>query len=189
MFNKENQNKIETAVKMILEAIGEDPRRNGLKETPSRVARMYQEIFSSLNTPNFDNYKLFPVEEMTETVLIKKIPFYSMCEHHLLPFWGVVHVTYIPSHKQVIGLSKIPRLVYYCAKRPNVQERLTVNIATELTRILNPKGVAVIISARHMCMEMRGIKEIGSYTDTSYYTGKFKTDNDLKNDFLQRTSG
>ncbi|WP_288530395.1 GTP cyclohydrolase I FolE [uncultured Secundilactobacillus sp.] len=189
MTNEENQAKIETAVKMILEAVGEDPTRDGLQETPARVARMYQEVFSSLNAPAFDNYKLFPVEETTEMVLIKDISFYSMCEHHLLPFFGVVHVAYIPNHKQVMGLSKIPRLIDYCAKRPNVQERMTVNIAAELTRILDPKGVAVAVSARHMCMEMRGVEKTGSHTETSYYTGEFKTNNALKSEFLQRTIG
>lgn len=122
-------------------------------------------------------------------VLIKDIPFYSMCEHHLLPFFGTVHVAYVPDHKRVMGLSKIPRLIDYCAKRPNVQERLTVNIAKELTRILDPKGVAVSISARHMCMEMRGVEKTGSQTESSYYTGTFKTDTALKQEFLQRING
>lgn len=189
MINEENQNKIETAVRMILEAVGDDPDRDGLKETPARVARMYQEVFSSLNAPAFDNYKLFPVDETTNMVLIKDIPFYSMCEHHLLPFFGVAHVAYVPNHKQVMGLSKIPRLIDYCAKRPNVQERLTVNIAKELERILDPLGVAVAVSARHMCMEMRGVEKTGSHTETSYYTGAFNTDTTLKSEFLQRTIG
>lgn len=174
---------------MILEAVGENPDRPGLQETPERVARMYQEVFSSLEAPDFDNYKLFDIDETTEMVLIKDIPFYSMCEHHLLPFFGVVHVAYLPNHKQVMGLSKIPRLIDYCAKRPNVQERMTVNVAKELTRILDPNGVAVAVSARHMCMEMRGVEKTGSKTETSYYTGAFKTDSSLKGEFLQRTIG
>lgn len=189
MIDKTNQEKIEKAVRMILEAVGEDPDRPGLVETPARVARSYGEIFSSLNAPAFDNYKLFPVEETTEMVLIKDIPFYSMCEHHLLPFFGTVQVAYVPDHKRVMGLSKIPRLIDYCAKRPNVQERLTVNIAKELNRILDPKGVAVSISARHMCMEMRGVEKTGSQTESSYYTGNFKTDTVLKQEFLQRING
>lgn len=189
MIDKTNQEKIEKAVRMILEAVGEDPDRPGLVETPARVARSYGEIFSSLNAPAFDNYKLFPVEETTEMVLIKDIPFYSMCEHHLLPFFGTVQVAYVPDHKRVMGLSKIPRLIDYCAKRPNVQERLTVNIAKELNRILDPKGVAVSISARHMCMEMRGVEKTGSQTESSYYTGNFKTDTVLKREFLQRING
>ncbi|MTV82866.1 GTP cyclohydrolase I FolE [Secundilactobacillus folii] len=189
MMDETNQKKIEQAVKMILEAVGEDPNRDGLQETPARVARMYSQVFASVNAPAFDNYKLFPVEETTEMVLIKDIPFYSMCEHHLLPFFGQVHVAYIPDHKRVMGLSKIPRLIDYCAKRPNVQERMTVNIAKELNRILDPKGIAVSVSARHMCMEMRGVEKTGSQTESSYYTGQFKTDNELRREFLQRISG
>ncbi len=189
MINDANQKKIEQAVKMILEAVGEDPDRDGLVETPGRVARMYSEVFSSVNAPAFDNYKLFPVDETTEMVLIKDISFYSMCEHHLLPFFGTVDVAYIPNHQRVMGLSKIPRLIDYCAKRPNVQERMTVNIAKELTRILDPQGIAVSVSARHMCMEMRGVEKTGSQTETSYYTGAFKTDHELKQEFLQRING
>lgn len=186
MIDAKNQEKIETAVRMILEAIGDDPERDGIKETPARVAKMYAEVFSSVTAPAFDNYKVFPVEETTEMVLLKDIPFYTMCEHHLLPFFGVAHVAYVPSNNQVIGLSKIPRLVEYCAKRPNVQERLTVNIAKELTRILDPKGVAVSISAEHMCVEIRGVEKIGVTTDSSYYTGLFKEDRELKHEYLQR---
>lgn len=189
MIDETNQAKIEHAVRMILEAVGEDPDRDGLVETPARVARMYAEVFSSVTAPQFDNYKLFPVEETTEMVLIKQIPFYSMCEHHLLPFFGHVNVAYIPDDQRVIGLSKIPRLINYCAKRPNVQERLTVNVAKELERILDPKGIAVSVSARHMCMEMRGVEKTGSLTETSYYMGDFKTDQALKQEFLQRTNG
>lgn len=188
MIDAKNQEKIATAVRMILEAVGEDPEREGIQETPARVAKMYSEVFSSLTEPEFDNYKVFPIEETTEMVLLKDIPFYSMCEHHLLPFFGVAHVAYVPSDKQIIGLSKIPRLVDHCAKRPNVQERLTVNIAKELTRILNPKGVAVSISARHMCVEMRGVNKDGVTTDSSYYTGVFKEDKELKREYLQRTT-
>lgn len=188
MIDTKNQEKIQTAVKMILEAIGEDPEREGIQETPARVAKMYSEVFSSVTAPEFDNYKVFPVEETTEMVLLKDIPFYSMCEHHLLPFYGTVNVAYVPGDNNVIGLSKIPRLVDYCAKRPNVQERMTVNIARELTRILDPRGVAVSISARHMCVEMRGVEKPGVVTDTSYYAGTFSEDKELKREFLQRTT-
>lgn len=187
MIDTKNQEKIQNAVKMILEAIGEDPKREGLQETPARVAKMYGEVFASVTAPEFDNYKVFPVDETTEMVLLKDIPFYSMCEHHLLPFYGTVDVAYVPGDNHVIGLSKIPRLVDYCAKRPNVQERMTVNIARELTRILDPRGVAVSISARHMCVEMRGVEKPGVMTDTSYYLGSFTDDKELKREFLQRT--
>lgn len=186
MISAENQAKIADAVTTILTAIGEDPTRLGIEETPQRVAKMYSEVFSSLTAPAFDNYKVFPIAETTEMVLIKDIEFYSMCEHHLLPFFGVAHVAYVPDQQQIIGLSKIPRLVDYCAKRPNVQERLTVDIAQELTRIIAPKGIAVSISARHMCVEMRGVNKSGITTDSSYYTGIFKTDTALKQEYLMR---
>lgn len=186
MIDKENKAKIEAAVRTILTAVGEDPNRPGLVETPERVARMYAEVFATKTAAPFDNYKLFKVDHPTEMVLLKDIPFYSMCEHHLLPFFGTVQVAYVPQHQQVIGLSKIPRLIDYCAKQPNVQERLTVNIADELQRILDPAGVAVSISARHMCMEMRGVSKPGVHTESSYYTGQFKADRDLKQEFLQR---
>ncbi|KRK40256.1 GTP cyclohydrolase I FolE [Loigolactobacillus bifermentans] len=162
---------IEAAVRTILTAIGEDPDRPGLQETPARVARMYAEVFSSVQQPQFTNYKLFPTESQDDLVLVKDIPFYSMCEHHLLPFFGHVHVAYVPQHKQIIGLSKIARLVDYCAKRPNVQERLTSAIADELQTILDPAGIAVEVQARHMCMEMRGIQKTGSQTVTASFRG------------------
>lgn len=186
MIDEQNKAKIERAVRDILEAVGEDPERAGLVETPERVARMYAEVFATKTAAPFDNYKLFKVEDPTEMVLLKDIPFYSMCEHHLLPFFGTVQVAYVPQHQQVIGLSKIPRLIDYCAKQPNVQERLTVTIAKELQRILDPAGVAVSITARHMCMEMRGVSKPGVHTESSYYSGQFKTDLDLKREFLQR---
>lgn len=186
MIDEKSQQKIENAVREILSAVGEDPTRPGLLETPARVARMYAEVFASQTAAPFDNYKVFRVEEPTEMVLLKDIPFYSMCEHHLLPFFGTVQVAYVPQHHQVIGLSKIPRLIDYCAKKPNVQERLTVAIAKELQRILDPAGVAVSITARHMCMEMRGVSKPGVHTESSYYSGQFKQDLELKREFLQR---
>ncbi len=175
MIDEKNQAKIEHAVREILSAVGEDPDRPGLVETPARVARMYAEVFATKTAAPFDNYKLFKVEHPTEMVLLKDIPFYSMCEHNLFPLY-----------EQVIGLSKIPRLFDYCSQQPNVQERLTVSIATELQRILDPAGIAVSITARHMCMEMRGVSKPGVHTESSYYSGQFKTDLDLKREFLQR---
>ena len=136
-----DQEKIKHAVSELLEAFGEDPQREGLKETPQRVAKMYAEIFASLNhqPEDFSNYKTFHVDDQPEMVLIQQIPFYSMCEHHLLPFFGNVSVAYVPRDGKVIGLSKIPRLVDFVAKKPGMQERLTTELANELQRILNPK--------------------------------------------------
>jgi len=163
--------KIEEAVKMILEAIGEDPEREGLQETPSRVARMYKEIFSGLwEEPEAHLSKVFS-EEHEEMVLVKDIPIYSMCEHHLLPFYGQAHVAYIPQNGNITGLSKLARVVEGYAKRPQLQERLTGQIADSIMRRLNPQGVLVVIEAEHMCMTLRGVKKPGSKTVTSAVRG------------------
>ena len=177
---------IENAVRKILINIGEDINREGLIETPKRVAKMYEEILSTKNINDFDNYKLFEVDldNSQEMVLIKDIPFFSMCEHHMLPFFGKVHVAYIPRENKVIGLSKIPRLVEFVSRKLSVQEEITVNIAKKLIEILNPLGVAVVIEARHMCIEMRGVNKIGSVTRTSFYSGEFKENVDRKKEFL-----
>jgi GTP cyclohydrolase I len=181
----EQQQIIEAAVKQILKAVGEDPERSGLKETPTRVAKMYAEIFDGLAEPEFDDYKLFDSLNEEDMVLVKDIQFYSMCEHHLLPFFGKVHIAYIPAGGQVLGLSKLPRLVEYCAKRPSVQEDLTVMIAEKLAANIPVKGIAVAIEAEHMCMTMRGVKSPVSVTKTFHYTGVFKTDREWKRDFLR----
>ena len=177
---------IENAVREILINIGEDINREGLIETPKRVAKMYEEILSTKNINDFDNYKLFEVDldNSQEMILIKDIPFFSMCEHHMLPFFGKVHVAYIPRENKVIGLSKIPRLVEFVSRKLSVQEEITVNIAKKLIEILNPLGVAVVVEARHMCIEMRGINKIGSVTRTSFYSGEFKENVDRKKEFL-----
>ena len=177
---------IENAVRKILINIGEDINREGLIETPKRVAKMYEEILSTKNINDFDNYKLFEVDldNSQEMILIKDIPFFSMCEHHMLPFFGKVHVAYIPRDNKVIGLSKIPRLVEFISRKLSVQEEITVNIAKKLIEILNPLGVAVVVEARHMCIEMRGINKIGSVTRTSFYSGEFKENVDRKKEFL-----
>ena len=177
---------IENAVREILINIGEDINREGLIETPKRVAKMYEEILSTKNINDFDNYKLFEVDldNSQEIILIKDIPFFSMCEHHMLPFFGKVHVAYIPRENKVIGLSKIPRLVEFVSRKLSVQEEITVNIAKKLIEILNPLGVAVVVEARHMCIEMRGINKIGSVTRTSFYSGEFKENVDRKKEFL-----
>ena len=177
---------IENAVREILINIGENVDREGLIETPKRVAKMYEEILSTKNINDFDNYKLFEVDldNSQEMILIKDIPFFSMCEHHMLPFFGKVHVAYIPRENKVIGLSKIPRLVEFVSRKLSVQEEITVNVAKKLIEILNPLGVAVAVEARHMCIEMRGINKVGSVTRTSFYSGEFKENVDRKKEFL-----
>lgn len=184
-----NREKIKQAVRDLLEAIGEDTQREGLLETPERVTKAYAEIFSGLNhqPEDFTDYKIFHVEDDPEMVIVQRIPFYSVCEHHLLPFFGYANVAYVPKDGRVIGISKIPRLVEFASKRPGMQEKVTAQIASELTRILEPNGVAVSISARHMCMEMRGINRTNLFTYTSKFTGGFKTDAELKQDFLRQT--
>ncbi len=166
--------KIETAVRMILEAIGEDPDREGLKETPKRVARMYEEIFSGLwENPELHLEKTF-IENHEEMIIVKDIPLYSICEHHLLPFYGKAHVAYIPRRGIVTGLSKLARVVEGYAKRPQLQERLTSQIADSIMSKLNPQGVLVVIEAEHMCMTFRGVKKPGSKTITSAVRGLFR---------------
>ena len=178
---------IENAVREILINIGEDADREGLVETPKRVAKMYDEILSTKSVDDFENYKLFDVDlgDSQEMVLVKEIPFFSMCEHHMLPFFGKVHVAYISRENKVIGLSKIPRLVEFVSRKLSVQEEITVNVAKKLIEILNPLGVAVVVEARHMCIEMRGVNKIGSVTRTSFYSGEFKENADRKKEFLE----
>ena len=172
MVDKE---KIEIAVRMILEAIGEDPDREGLKDTPKRVARMYKEVFAGLSQDPSEHLERYFTEEHEEMVLVKDIPLYSMCEHHLLPFYGKAHVAYIPRKGKVTGLSKLARVVEGFAKRPQLQERLTSQIADAIMEKLNPRGVLVVIEAEHMCMTMRGVKKPGSKTITSAVRGIFAT--------------
>ncbi len=158
--------KIQAAVRMILEAVGEDPDREGLAETPERVARMYKEIFAGLHEdPKNVLSARFQVGE-SEMVIVKDISFYSMCEHHLLPFYGKASIAYIPRDGVVTGLSKLARLIDMTAKRPQVQERLTNQAADALYEELNAQGVMVVIEAEHMCMSMRGIQKPGSVTTT-----------------------
>jgi len=173
MIDKE---KIRKAVRDILEAIGENPDREGLLETPDRVARMYEEIFAGLNTDVNDVIKIFKEDEHQEMVLVKDIPLYSMCEHHLLPFIGVAHVAYLPRKGNILGLSKLARIVDILAKKPQLQERLTSEIADTIMNAVNPLGVAVVVEAEHLCMTMRGIKKPGAKTVTSAVRGTFKTD-------------
>jgi GTP cyclohydrolase I len=169
--------RIERAVVELLLAIGEDPARDGLKDTPARVARAYQEIFSGIHTD--------PTEVLTtnfdlgheELVLVKGIEFYSVCEHHLLPFFGVAHIGYVPGFGgKITGLSKLARVVDLYAKRPQVQERLTTQIADAIETALQPAGVIVVLEAEHLCMSMRGIKKTNALTVTSTARGSLKTD-------------
>ena len=176
MDTKIDKQRIEAAVKEILIAIGEDVEREGLLETPARVARMYEEIFAGLHMdPSEHLLKQFSADKHDEMVIVKDIPFYSMCEHHLMPFYGVAHVAYIPDRNGAItGLSKIARTVEGYAKRPQLQERLTSQIADGIMDKLKPTGVLVVIEAEHMCMTMLGVKKPGSNTLTSAVRGLFK---------------
>lgn len=176
MISQENKEIIMNAVRDILKAVGEDVERDGLLETPKRVANMYEELFSGLNDDPHKHLKMFDEVSNDEMVIVRDIPFSSMCEHHLLPFVGKAHIAYIPSDNKIIGLSKLARIVDNFAKRPQVQERLTSDIADFLNDNLNPKGVAVIIEAEHMCMSIRGAKASGSQTQTSALRGMMKSD-------------
>lgn len=168
--------KIEQAVRMILEAIGEDPNREGLIDTPKRVARMYEEIFVGLHMDPKEHFSAIFTEEHEELVIVKDIPFYSMCEHHLVPFFGKAHVGYIPKDGRVVGLSKLARAVEVVARRPQLQERITDTVADAIMDSLHPHGVIVLIEAEHMCMTMRGVKKEGSITVTTAVRGIFKED-------------
>lgn len=176
MISNENKEKIMNAVRDILEAVGEDPNRAGLIETPKRVANMYEEMFAGLDADPKMHLKLFDETSNDEIVIVRDIPFSSMCEHHLLPFVGKAHIAYIPSDNKIIGLSKLARIVNDFAKRPQVQERLTCDVADFLNDNLSPKGVAVIIEAEHSCMTIRGAKAFGSQTQTSALRGAMRND-------------
>lgn len=181
MLNKKSgdfmdKERIEKAVREILIAVGEDPDRAGLLETPRRVANMYEELFAGLSEDPHQHLKFFDEKSNDELVIVRDIPFSSMCEHHLLPFVGKAHIAYIPSDNKIIGLSKLARIVDNFAKKPQVQERLTHDIADFLNDNLSPKGVAVIIEAEHMCMSIRGAKASGSQTQTSALRGILRND-------------
>ena len=173
--NTVDHEKIERAVRDILEAIGEDPNRDGLLDTPARVARMYAEISGGLQEePEEHLRKVFDVDH-DEMIMVRDIPIYSMCEHHLLPFHGTAHVAYIPKPDgKITGLSKIARLVDGYARRPQVQERLTRQVADAVQEVLDPAGVLVVVEAEHMCMSMRGVRKPGSSTVTSAVHGTFR---------------
>ncbi|MCL4869591.1 MAG: GTP cyclohydrolase I FolE [Anaerolineae bacterium] len=183
--NEIGQRTTEAAVRDILFAIGEDPDRDGLLKTPERVARMYNEITAGYNTDpvKLINGALFDVD-YSEMVIVKDIEFYSLCEHHMLPFFGKAHVAYIPSHK-VLGLSKIPRIVEMFARRLQVQERMTTQIADFIEELLQPQGVAVVVDGSHLCGMMRGVKKADASMTTTTLRGLFRTDQNQKEDFLR----
>jgi GTP cyclohydrolase I len=184
-----NHEQIEHAVRLILEAIGEDPNREGLKDTPKRVAKMYAEVFAGLNEDPREYFQTVFGEDHEELVLVKDIPFYSMCEHHLVPFFGVAHVAYIPRGGKVTGLSKLARAVEAVARRPQLQERITSTIADSIVETLDPHGVMVVIEAEHMCMTMRGVKKPGAKTVTSAVRGVFVNDQAARAEVLSLIKG
>ena len=182
--------KIVKAVTEILEAVGEDTSREGLIETPERVARMYEEVFSGLHDDPTRHLKIFNEDDKDgEVVIVRDIPLYSMCEHHLLPFIGKCHIAYIPKNGRIIGLSKFARIVDCFARRPQVQERLTAQIADFLYKNLEPMGVAVVIEAEHLCMTMRGARAAGSCTQTSALRGTMRSDARTRHEVMTLLAG
>lgn len=183
-----DQVRIEAAAASIIKAIGEDPQREGLRDTPRRIAEMYAEIFGGLDKDPREELKVGFEVGHQEMVIARDIPFYSMCEHHLLPFYGVAHVGYIPTGR-VVGISKLARVVDILARRPQLQERLTTQIADTIVEVLEPQGVAVILKAEHLCMIMRGIKKPGSNIITSAMRGLFRRSAATRAEFLNLIEG
>ncbi len=176
---------IKKAARSIIEAIGENPQREGLKETPRRFAEMYSELFGGMEQDPVEELRVGYELGHREMVILKDIPFYSMCEHHFLPFFGVVHIGYIPNKEgRVVGISKLARVVEIIAKRPQIQERMATDIADTIVKGLAPDGVAVVIRAEHMCMTMRGIKKPGSSVITSALRGIFRSKASSRAEFL-----
>ena len=187
MFDK---TRIEAAVTSIIEAIGEDPARDGLVGTPQRVAEMYAELFMGMGRNPKDELTVGFEVGHREMVIVKDIPFYSMCEHHLLPFYGVAHIGYVPNvDGRVIGLSKLARVVEIVSRRPQLQERMTTEIADAIVEGLKPDGVGVIIQAEHLCMIMRGIKKPGSAIVTSALRGTFRSKSETRAEFFSLVQG
>lgn len=181
---------VERAIAQIIKAIGEDPSREGLVATPKRIAEMYSELFVGLDQDPTAELAVGFEEGHREMVILKDIPFYSMCEHHLLPFYGVAHVGYVPNSKgRVVGASKLARVVEVLARRPQLQERLTTQIADTLMEGLHPDGVAVVLQAEHLCMTMRGIKKPGSNVVTSATRGLFRNRAATRAEFLSLVQG
>ncbi|HEY8489459.1 MAG TPA: GTP cyclohydrolase I FolE [Dehalococcoidia bacterium] len=180
--------RVQGAVREIIQAIGDDPEREGLKETPRRIAEMYAEIFAGMHADPAELLQVQFEERYDEMVILRDIPFYSVCEHHFMPFHGVAHVGYIPNGR-VVGISKIARVVDLFAKRPQLQERLTSQVADCIYQVLEPDGVAVVIEAEHLCMTMRGIKKPGSRMVTSAMRGNFKSRSVTRSEFLALVQG
>lgn len=178
-----DQSEVQRLVRQLLAAIGENPDRDGLLDTPARIARMYDEIFSGLDQDPVEILSTSFEEAFDEMVILREIPFYSMCEHHFMPFHGQAHVGYLPNGK-IVGLSKIARAVEVFAKRPQVQERLTGQIADCIEQVLGAKGVGVVIEAEHLCMTMRGVRKPGAKMVTSAMRGRFRTEVNTRQEFL-----
>lgn len=177
-----DQSKIKEAVELLLEGIGEDVGREGLRETPDRIARMYGEIFAGMEEDAADHLtKTFPVAS-NEIVVVKDITFYSTCEHHLMPFYGRAHIAYLPNGR-VAGLSKLARTVEVYARRPQIQEQMTIQIVDAIMKHLAPQGAMVMLEAEHMCMTMRGVKKPGTQTVTLVTRGKFEEEKELQEEF------
>lgn len=183
-----DREKLMRATRDILEAIGEDPEREGLRDTPRRVADMYQEVFAGLQVDPAEYLAVGFEESHKEMVILRDIPFHAMCEHHLLPFTGKAHVGYIPAGR-IVGLSKLARVVEGFARRPQLQERLTSQIADTIVETLKPRGVGVVIEAQHFCMIMRGVQKPGSVMVTSAMRGLFKTNPPTRAEFLEFIRG
>ena len=182
--------KVEAAVRSIIQAIGDDPQREGLRDTPQRIADMYTELFTGLDMDAKTELTVGFEVGHREMVILRDIPFYSMCEHHLLPFYGVAHVGYIPNKEgRVVGVSKLARVVEVFAKRLQLQERMTSQIADAILEALQPDGVAVIVQAEHLCMTMRGIKKPGSNVITSATRGLFRSRAATRAEFLSLVQG
>lgn len=183
-----DNNAIEAAIETIISAIGDDPNREGLTDTPRRIADMYGEIFAGLKQDPLDVLSVGFDEGHSEMVVLGGIPFYSMCEHHFLPFHGEAHVGYIPRGR-VVGISKIARVVEILAKRPQLQERLSSQIADSINSALEPEGVGVVLKAEHLCMTMRGVKKPGSHMTTSAMRGRFLQSEVTRSEFLSLIQG
>lgn len=184
MNHSDNTLELERLVGRIIELIGEDPQREGLKKTPERVTKSYGKLFSGYGQDPKKLLTVFDGEQYDEMIVVKDIELFSFCEHHMLPFIGKVHIGYIPNGK-IIGLSKLPRLVEIFARRLQNQERLTQQVAHTLQDLLNPRGVGVIVEARHLCMMARGVEKQGSKVSTSSLTGLFKNNLNTRNEFLK----
>jgi len=170
-----DRDKIESGIRLVLEGIGEDPAREGLLDTPRRVADMYEEVFAGIGSDPAEHFRVTFNENHQEMVLVRDIPLYSICEHHLVPFMGRAHVAYVPGESgRICGLSKLARVVDVFAKRPQVQERMTGQIADTIVEHLQPQGVIVVIEAEHLCMSMRGVQKPGAVTTTSAVRGIFR---------------